>query len=110
MFGLNKRDPVSYPSKKQEEKIKMREWKEHSDPIKVFAYDIMIYFKILLILLIVYISVLTFSECIFTWDSIGDNAVGQTSKGVQRPWLSNPTYHISSQNQLLELSPEIINL
>ena len=87
----------------------LKAWKENNDPIKVFAYDIMVYLKILLIILIVYIAVLTFGECVFTWNAIGDNAVGST-KGVHRPWIEKSPYNISSQNQNSELSFVTINM
>jgi hypothetical protein len=80
----------------------LKAWKENNDPIKVFIYDLLGYVKILLIILIVYIAVLTFGECVFTWQNASDNAVGSIQKGVQRPWLSKPTYNISNQDQSSE--------
>lgn len=80
----------------------LKAWKENNDPIKVFIYDLLGYVKILLIILIVYMAVLTFGECIFTWQNTSDHAYGSTQKGVHRPWLSNPTYNISNQDQSSE--------
>lgn len=80
--------------------------KDQLDPIDYKVYQILFYVKWVLIALFVYLTFLTISEGVFMLENINDNAVGKET----RPWLSNPTYHVSSQNQLLESLPEIINM
>lgn len=79
------------------------------DPVDYKVYNLLFYIKCILIVLFVYLIFLTLNEGIFMFESINDNAVGST-KGVQRPWLSKPTYNISNQDLNLELSSVTINM
>lgn len=51
-------------------------WLEDTDPIKITLYHILVYLKLLVIALIVYIFVLTLSEALFTIENTGGVAKG----------------------------------
>jgi hypothetical protein len=51
-------------------------WLEDTDPIKITLYHILVYLKFFVIALIVYVFVLTLSECLFTIENIGGVAKG----------------------------------
>ncbi len=51
-------------------------WLEDTDPIKVMIYHILVYFKFLIITLIIYVFILTLSEFLFTVENIGGVAKG----------------------------------
>ena len=54
-----------------------KKWKINiADPIKVEIYNILIFIKILICLLIIYVLILSFSEMLFTIENVTDNAFG----------------------------------
>lgn len=107
--ALKKYDPVSYWSVKQEQKQRMKDWRNTADPLKVFAYDVLKYVKMVLIALVVYIFILTITECLYGWENLTDNAFGSTKES--RPWIKKSPYQISSnQNPNSELSFVTINM
>lgn len=61
-------------------KKQIKSWKANNDPIKIEMYNILVFVKILICLLIIYIFVLSFSEIIFTFENATDNAVGYNHK------------------------------
>lgn len=61
-------------------KKQLKSWKTNNDPIKVEIYNILIFVKILIYLLIFYFIVLSFSEITFTIKNATDNAFGNNYK------------------------------
>lgn len=65
-------------------KKRIESWKANNDPIKIELYNILVFVKILVCLLIIYIFVLSFSEIIFTFENATDNALGNNHKPLIR--------------------------
>lgn len=65
-------------------KKRIESWKANNDPIKIEIYNILVFVKILVCLLIVYFFVLSFSEIIFTFENATDNALGYNHKPLTK--------------------------
>jgi hypothetical protein len=70
------KDKFTFKRKSSRRSRATAKWLEDTDPIKITLYYILVYLKLLVIALVVYISVLTLSECLFTIENIGSVAKG----------------------------------
>ena len=83
-----------------------RAWIENTDPIRLTTYQVLLYVKYLVIALIVYLSVLTISDGIFTLENAGSVAKGNYFWNQK----SKPSLKVANPNQNSELLSETINM
>jgi hypothetical protein len=90
---LKRFNPISNWKRKQERRQMTKDWLHQSDPIRIMIFHILCQFKILVMILIVFLFIMTISECIWTWSNISEKII---IKGGNKYWMEKPIKQIDN--------------